>query len=73
MQGCRLKASWPANRSLILVRLLVAAAAGQGVAFFFKQWGGFQKKKAGRVLDGRTWDEMPRVEPVNPRRSRVDR
>ena len=30
-----------------------------GVAFFFKQWGGVQKKKTGRVLDGRTWDGMP--------------
>ncbi|MGB2997717.1 MAG: phage Gp37/Gp68 family protein [Phycisphaerae bacterium] len=30
-----------------------------GVPFFFKQWGGVHKKKAGRVLDGRTWDEMP--------------
>lgn len=29
------------------------------VAFFFKQWGGVQKKKAGRILEGRTWDEMP--------------
>lgn len=29
------------------------------VAFFFKQWGGTNKKRAGRVLDGRTWDEMP--------------
>ncbi|MGE3805452.1 MAG: DUF5131 family protein [Gemmataceae bacterium] len=29
------------------------------VPFFFKQWGGVQKKKAGRVLDGRTWDQMP--------------
>jgi protein gp37 len=27
--------------------------------FFFKQWGGVNKKKAGRILDGRTWDEMP--------------
>ena len=31
----------------------------QGVRFFFKQWGGTNKKKAGRVLDDRTWDEMP--------------
>jgi len=31
------------------------------VPFFFKQWGGVNKKKAGRVLCGRTWDEMPRV------------
>lgn len=30
------------------------------VPFFFKQWGGVRKKQAGRVLDGRTWDEMPR-------------
>ncbi len=27
--------------------------------FFFKQWGGPNKKKAGRMLDGRTWDELP--------------
>ena len=27
--------------------------------FFFKQWGGINKKKAGRELDGRTWDELP--------------
>ena len=33
--------------------------ADAGVPFFFKQWGGVQKKKAGRVLDGRTYDEQP--------------
>ncbi len=32
-----------------------------GVAFFFKQWGGVFKKKSGRELDGRTWDEMPEL------------
>jgi protein gp37 len=31
----------------------------QGIAFFFKQWGGFQKAKNGRILDGRTYDEFP--------------
>jgi protein gp37 len=31
----------------------------QGVAFFFKQWGGVNKKKSGRILGGRTYDEMP--------------
>lgn len=31
----------------------------QSVPFFFKQWGGVQKKKAGRILDGRVWDEYP--------------
>jgi protein gp37 len=29
------------------------------VPFFFKQWGGTRKKKGGRELEGRTWDEMP--------------
>jgi protein gp37 len=29
------------------------------VAFHFKQWGGVNKKRAGRLLDGRTWDEFP--------------
>jgi protein gp37 len=29
------------------------------VPFFFKQWGGVQKKRAGRMLDGRTYDELP--------------
>ena len=30
-----------------------------GVPFFFKQWGGTNKKKAGRLLQGRTWDDLP--------------
>ncbi|HSR51661.1 MAG TPA: phage Gp37/Gp68 family protein [Acidobacteriota bacterium] len=30
-----------------------------GVPFFFKQWGGPNKKKSGRKLEGRIWDEMP--------------
>jgi protein gp37 len=29
------------------------------VPFFFKQWGGVRKKRNGRMLEGRTWDEMP--------------
>ena len=36
-------------------------------AFFFKQWGGVNKKKAGRLLDGRTWDETPRIVPASSR------
>jgi protein gp37 len=31
----------------------------EGVAYFFKQWGGRHPKSGGRDLDGRTWDEMP--------------
>lgn len=34
----------------------------KGVAFFFKQWGGKNKKAAGRILNGRTYDEMPEIE-----------
>ena len=30
-----------------------------GVPFFFKQWGGVQKKKAGRLLERKIWDQMP--------------
>jgi protein gp37 len=33
------------------------------VPFFFKQWGGTQKKRTGRLLEGRTWDELPRTTP----------
>jgi protein gp37 len=29
------------------------------IPFFFKQWGGVHKGKTGRMLEGRTWDEMP--------------
>lgn len=36
-----------------------------GVPFFFKQWGGVNKKRTGRLLEGRTWDELPKVAPVN--------
>ncbi len=34
------------------------------VPFFFKQWGGTNKKRSGRMLDDRTWDQMPRVVAV---------
>jgi len=40
-------------------RKLRETCAEQGVPFFFKQWGGTNKKAAGRILDGRTWDEYP--------------
>lgn len=35
-----------------------------GVKFFFKQWGGFNKKKTGRQLEGKTYNEMPDL--INP-------
>jgi protein gp37 len=37
------------------------------VPFFFKQWGGVNKKKAGRLLDGKTWDDMPLPPPGSVR------
>jgi protein gp37 len=43
--------SWVAN-----IRDQCVAA---GVPFFFKQWGGVQKSRTGRTLDGRTWDDLP--------------
>jgi protein gp37 len=36
------------------------------VPFFFKQWGGVNKKRAGRILEGRTWDEMPMPRTIQP-------
>ncbi len=41
------------------VRDLRDQCVSKKVPFFFKQWGGINKKKTGRMLDGRTWDEMP--------------
>jgi protein gp37 len=41
------------------VREIRDRCSSAGIPFFFKQWGGVSKKKAGRLLDGRTWDEMP--------------
>ncbi len=46
-----MKAEW--------VRQIRDRCIAQKVPFFFKQWGGTNKKRTGRTLDGRTWDEMP--------------
>lgn len=45
------------------VRNLRKQCRSAKVAFFFKQWGGRTPKAGGRLLDGRTWDEMPRPLP----------
>jgi len=51
--------SRPINREWVeSIRSQTAAA---GVPFFFKQWGGVNKKKTGRRLNGRTFNEMPLV------------
>ena len=41
------------------VRDIRDQCVSQGVPFFFKQWGGVNKKATGRVLDGVVWDEYP--------------
>lgn len=41
------------------VRDLRDTCRAAGVPFFFKQWGGVNKKAAGRLLDGQVWEEMP--------------
>jgi protein gp37 len=47
--------------------------AKQRVSFFFKQWGGIQKSKTGRLLNGKTFDEMPEriVSPIPARQYRL--
>jgi protein gp37 len=54
-----------------VVRILEQCRAAH-VPFFFKQWGGTQKKRTGRLLDGRTYDEFPASSRV-PSPERPDR
>jgi len=46
------------------VRSIKQQCRKRKVPFFFKQWGGLNKKEAGRLLDGRTWDDMPALQPA---------
>jgi protein gp37 len=50
-----MKAAW--------VESLLMQCKANEVPFFFKQWGGVQKKRTGRELMGRTFDEYPAIEP----------
>ena len=47
------------------VEAIKAACSRHGTAFFFKQWGGKNKKATGRLLGGRTWDEYPACNSVH--------
>lgn len=49
-----MKADW--------VRSIRDQCLSASVAFFFKQWGGTNKRATGRILDGCTWDQMPQTE-----------
>jgi protein gp37 len=55
----------PMKREWVLE--IQSQCARQGTAFFFKQWGGVNKKAAGRLLQGRTWDEVPPALQDKPR------
>jgi protein gp37 len=58
--GCRpCDADW--------VKEIQRICSAAGVAFFHKQWGGRTPKSGGRLLDGRTWDEMPVTSPIKDR------
>ncbi|MGE4425020.1 MAG: DUF5131 family protein [Solirubrobacteraceae bacterium] len=58
--------SGPGHRPMKIewARELRDRCTDEGVAYFFKQWGGSTSKAGGRELDGRTWDEMPERRPV---------
>jgi protein gp37 len=47
--------------------------ADAGVPFFFKQWGGVQKIRTGRMLNGQTYDELPRTTPPRTGPSLMER
>jgi len=60
--GCRpIETEW--------VRSIKEQCNNASVPFFFKQWGGVKKHVTGRLLDGRTWDEMPNM--LNPQFSKL--
>lgn len=49
----------PIEARMDWVRHLREKCATSGTALWHKQWGGVRPHSAGRILDGRTWDEMP--------------
>lgn len=53
--------SGPTNRPVDIewLREIRDKCIEEGTPFFFKQWGGANKKVTGRMLDGRTWDDFP--------------
>jgi protein gp37 len=55
------------------VRRILRQCRAFRVPFFFKQWGGVNKGKAGRLLDGRLYDEYPRVQQIarRPRKTQL--
>jgi protein gp37 len=60
----------PIKESWIISIMEQCKAAG--IPFFFKQWGGVRKARAGRQLQGRTYDDFPKIAP-HPVASRAER
>lgn len=60
--------SGPRSRPMLpeWVHQIHVTCASQGVAFFFKQWGGVRKDLTGRELNGRTYDEYPTIRAWAP-------
>lgn len=56
----------PTDHGQRIVRDLRDACVDAGVAFWFKQWGGPRPTSGGRLIDGRTWDEMPTISGCMP-------
>ncbi len=54
----------PMNKSWVVE--IQKKCSKNNVPFFFKQWGGVQKKKAGRLLDGKIWSQMPKIPSPQP-------
>jgi protein gp37 len=54
----------PRNMNVDWVLDIQEQCAASNTKFFFKQWGGTNKKKSGRLLNGRTYDEMPVLNPL---------
>lgn len=59
-RGIGTEARWvPREDRMDYIRGLRDSAKAAGAAFWWKQWGGPRPESGGRILDGRTWDEMP--------------
>ncbi|MEW5874800.1 MAG: DUF5131 family protein [Candidatus Zixiibacteriota bacterium] len=59
MRASRVRGTLPQGGSTAILTEIPHRCIDQHVPFFFKQWGGVHKRRHGRKLDGRTWDEMP--------------
>jgi protein gp37 len=57
------ESGWGARKmEEVWVQELLTTCRSQKVRFFFKQWGGARKKANGRLLNGRTYDELPIIQ-----------